>query len=113
MELCELLRGLPQDRWLDNLIANTEAADKFLPSAKEVCRKSFDDFWTIDGVPMSREQVAERLEFLGPLAGKIFDSHYKTQLMISAVDPAWVWLTPPYEIDIANDGTATLKAVVP
>jgi hypothetical protein len=97
-----------QKRMLREIVKETETE---IEKLKDCCKRSFLLFWEPQGVLIMREDMARLLESLGPVATTIFQKHASIQTFIRSVDPTWVWLTPPYDVDFNEDGCVRLKEV--
>lgn len=62
------------------------------------CKAMFDELW--QGLTMEEAQAV--LDLFGAEAYQLFAYHSAWQTFLQTVDPNYVWLTPPFKVDVVE-----------
>ena len=86
-----------------------ETTPKIIKGEVNRCRDLFETFWGTENDPISREDAVALLEMLGQEAKPAFEFHGAWQQLLAMVIPNYEPLVPPYELEVNEDGTVSLK----
>lgn len=75
-----------------------EKAQKVLEGEKARCLAMFGELW--NGLTMEEAQAV--LDLFGAEAFQLFQYHSAWQTFLKTVDPDYVWLVPPYKVDVVE-----------
>ncbi len=81
-----------------------ENAPRLLAGEKARCTAMFNELW--GGATLDEAQAT--LDLFGAEAFTLFQYHSAWQTFLQTVDPNYVWLTPPFKVDVV-DGRVVLS----
>lgn len=87
-------KSKPQQRY-ESIKQN---APRLLAGEKAKCASMFNELW--NGLTMEEAQAV--LDLFGADAYQLFAYHSAWQTFLKTVDPDYVWLTPPFKVDMVE-----------